>query len=191
MCHRERRQPSHRERSRTTASLSSGLLALAAILAACGGDSNPGTPAPTHTSSVVMSGATCPPPSPVPTPLHPVLIYPMPGATAVPDNLAAVIFAGTYDATYGPGYYTLTASTGSPVPVGTPTTAPSPLPSPAASLPPDYVADRIPYTALPIAASLSAATTYTFAFTETGYNAGNPPVCRTVNSYSVGSFTTQ
>lgn len=175
----------------TKSQLSRGAFALTALLAACAGGTTPGTPTPTHTSSVVMTGASCPPPSPVPTPLRPVLVYPMPGATGVPDNLSAVIFAGSYDGTYGPGYYTLTASTGSPVPVGTPTAAPTPIPSPAATLPAAYVADRIPYTALPIAGTLASATTYTFAITETDYNAGNPPVCRTVNSFTVDSFTTQ
>ena len=171
--------------------LSSGLLVLAALLAACGGASTPGTPTPAHTSTVSLSGATCPPPSPVPTPLPPVLIYPVPGASAVPDNLSAVVFAGSYDGTYGPGYYTLTASTGTPVPVGTPTAAPSPLPTPAATLPPNYVADRIAYTALPITGTLAAATTYTFGYTQTDYNGSNPPICRTVNSFTVGTFTTQ
>ncbi len=171
------------------------LFALFAVMlgaVACGGatPTQPTQPTPPPTSIIgVTSGPTCPPPSPGPTPFPPVLIFPMPGATGVPANAAEIVFAGTFDASYGPGYYTLATSGGTRIPIGAVTSAPTPLPSPAATLPPDY-SPNWPYEAVPIPI-LSPATTYEFGYTATGYDPNDPPACTSQFSQQVGAFTTK
>ena len=163
--------------------------ALVLATAACGGASQP----PAQPGYVaILVGATCPPPSPIPTPWPAVLIYPIPGATNVPTNTASIVFVGSFDATYGPGQYTLTAAGGVPVALPSPTSAPSPLPSPSATLTPDspYTYLSWPYEAIPIP-TLSSATTYSFGYNATGYDAANPPTCRLQYSQGVGTFTTR
>ncbi|MFN2448822.1 MAG: hypothetical protein ABR508_03375 [Candidatus Baltobacteraceae bacterium] len=112
----------------------------------------------------------------------------MPGATAVPDALSGVFFAGSYDGTYGPGYYTLTSAANASVPVGTPANAPTPVPTPSATQPPNY--PPLPVEELPLLAALAPATTYTFAYVQTNLTT-SPPACYVQAATAVGSFTTQ
>lgn len=119
-----------------------------------------------------------------------MLLYPIPGSSAAPVNAGEIVFAGAFDSTYGAGHYTLTASSGANVSIGTPTAAPSPFPSPIATEPADYAAADIPYDAVPLP-TLSPSTTYTFGYDATGYDGNNPPACTLQYSQQVGTFTTQ
>lgn len=130
-------------------------------------------------------GASSPSPGPVPCPLAagmsavpapPDLLYPMPGATGVPDGNFTLV-AG-YSVT-PPAMQLVTGSGGIPAlssnAWGPP---PSPMPSPAAT--PRSSSEVLYGLAVP---ALGAHTTYTAQVTF-----GTPP-CRTTES--AGSFTTQ
>ncbi|HEY9179675.1 MAG TPA: hypothetical protein VIO32_03085 [Candidatus Baltobacteraceae bacterium] len=145
--------------------LAVGIIALA--LAACGGTSSRSTQAPVPCP--LAAGAYA-----IPAP--PDLLYPMPGATGVPDG----------DFTLVVGYSSrppqMQLVTGSGVIPALSSNAwgpaPSPMPSPAAT--PRSSSETLYGLAVP---ALSAQTTYTAQVTF-----GNPP-CQTTES--AGSFTTR
>lgn len=145
-----------------------------ALLGACGGAGDPTSP---------TSFCGSPPPL-----AHPQLwlVYPMPSATAVPDNIGEVVFADVAGLT--PGDSVAISGGGSAVPVGAFTPAPSPLPSPRVT-PGAQFGPTVPYIAAPVP-TLSPNTTYTVSFTYQDW-ANNPPSCSTTNTQNLGTFTTR
>ena len=124
--------------------------------------------APTQTT-----GSSCPP---VPFVL-PQLLYPRPGATAVPVDTSSAVVADASGTSGTPGTYQLVTAALT-VPLGPLTAPPSPLPSPIATPgPPFYLSFGL---ALP---PLTAATTYTLDFVYVGCPPGT-------TTDKLGSFTT-
>jgi hypothetical protein len=148
----------------------------AALLCACGG----GVGADQPTSS---PGCGSPPPT-----THPQLwlVYPMPNATSIPDNVGSAIFADI--AGLQPQDSVTISSPMGQVPVGAFTSAPSPLPSPRVT-PGNEFGANAPYVAVPLP-TLSPATTYTVNYTYQDW-ADNPPSCTMMNTQTLGAFTTQ
>ena len=142
-----------------------GVIALA--LAACGGASSPSSPSPVPCP--LAAGAYA-----IPAP--PDLLYPIPGATGVPDgNFTLVVGYSTTPpalqlVTGSGGIPTLSSNAWGP--------APSPLPSPAAT--PRSSSETLYGLSVP---GLAAHTTYTAQVTF-----GSPP-CQSTET--AGSFTTQ
>lgn len=150
-----------------------GAAAILGVLAACGGGAGAG---------VIRCGP--PPPSP-----HPQLwlVYPMPGATQVPIAIGALIFADIVGVT--PQDSVAVSAGGTPVPVGAFTAAPSPLPSPRVTPGAQFGGPDVPYISAPVP-MLFPSTTYTVRFTYQDW-ADNPPTCTTMQTQTLGSFTTQ
>jgi hypothetical protein len=81
------------------------------------------------------------------------------------------------------------SAAGTPVPVGAFTAAPSPLPSPRVTPGAQFGGPGLPYISAPVP-TLSPSTTYTVQFTYQDW-ADNPPACTTMQSQTLGTFTTQ
>jgi hypothetical protein len=146
-----------------------------AVLVACGGGADPNSP---------IATATCGPPPPSAPPSL-FLVYPMPGATGVPDDIGIVVVAGV--AGTSQDSVTLSSAGGS-VPVGAFTAAPSPLPTPHVT-PGAQFGPGVAYSAVPVP-TLSPATTYTVKNAYPDW-ADNPPSCTTTVTQTLGTFTTQ
>ena len=134
---------------------------VAAVLAACGGNGPAGT---------------C---NPGPLLAAPVLLYPIPGATGVPDSPGYLVVANVGPASGS--LYLIPPSGGSGIAAQALAPVPSPAPSPAASAPANStsLAASIP--------TLTGGTAYTVKFT-----ANQPSSCvQAQNSGSIGVFTTQ
>jgi hypothetical protein len=121
-----------------------------------------------------------PPPTAAPEAL---LVYPVSGATGVPDAIGETIVSGD------PNIITQmsleVASTSTSVPIGAFTSAPSPLPSPNAL--PTGLYEPLEVAPLP---TLSPATTYTVGFRYNVYPSTEPQ-CADYFYMAVGSFTTK
>ncbi len=154
-------------------------------VSACGGAPVPrgaGTsaaPTPTPTPN------PCGMPPPVPNPFL-WLASPASGSTNVSTTIGLLVFAGNPIGFYDTAKVTMTASSGTNVPVGAYTAAPSPSPTPYPSPPGGsggmYVAASIP--------TLAPSTTYTLSFTYLDFN-GIPPACTGPLTLPLGSFTTR
>ena len=140
-------------------------------LVACGGG-----------GTVASRLATCGPPPPS-APPRLLLIYPVPGATEVPDALGEAVFLGPYSLVA-----VEISSSGGSIPLGAPTVAPSPLPTPNA-VPTNYGPGSAPFIAVPVP-TLSPATTYTVNYAYQDY-ANNPPSCTAQVTLPLGAFTTK
>jgi hypothetical protein len=146
-----------------TAMRTAGLIGGIALALALGCSSSPITPSP-----IVCNGVAIPAFQ---------LLYPIPGATAVPTAAGSLVFAGAPDSSIT---VSLTA-TGAPFTLGALVAAPSPLPSPLATPSPSVSAlSSAPYP------PLAAATTYAVSY---GLTATDGP-CGNVR-IAAGSFTTQ
>lgn len=168
------------------------LVAATAVLASCGGSSDPVSSSPSTAPSTSMSvSATSTPsatptcaPSPQPTPPPLSLEYPAPNSSGVAANIGQLIVAGPL--VYG-GAFALDDSHGVAVAIGTPTAAPSPLPTPLATPFPGYAS--APLEAIPIP-TLSPQSTYSLTYTYSAW-ANNPPTCTAPFTQHIASFTTQ
>ena len=157
------------------------------LLAACGGGTVVGASRPTVGPSSPAASATCHPPSPGPTPIPAFLNYPPSGSSNVRTSIGEIIEQGA-DAPGQALTITVSSSSGN-VPLGTPTAAPSPFPTPFATAPPNSIAARSPYVAIPLL-TLSPSTTYTVSDTYQDYDPNNPPVCSAPATQFVGTFST-
>ncbi len=138
---------------------------LAALVAACGG----GAAAPSPTPTIC-------PEFPVPAP--PTLIYPISGATGVPDGNFTLVIASFNSATPPPAVL-VPASGGTSVTSGPPGPAPSPIPTPAATPQPGQTTYGLAIGAL------APGTTYNVTFTF------GPIVPGCTGPETSGQFTTQ
>lgn len=152
-----------------------------AALAACTGSGAIGS----ANNVAPQTAATCPPPSPGPTPIAAWLAYPPSGSTNVATSIGELIEKG---AAPGNGLTMVVSSAAGNVPLGAPTIAPSPYPTPFATPPPTFGWSG-PYVAVPLPA-LSPAATYTVTDVYTDW-ANNPPACSAQYTQPVGTFTTR
>lgn len=152
------------------------ILAVSAVLAACGGGTG---------SSDPTVSASCPPPPAIPTPFPAWLNSPPNGSVNVATNIGVLIETGAEEPGQNGAIAITVTSPSAPMAIGTPTSAPSPLPSPFSTSPPQYSG---PYVAIPLP-TLSPNTTYTVSDSYTGW-ADNPPQCSTMITQISGSFTT-
>ncbi len=159
------------------------VLAITCVLLDCGGSVGSGgfqavvTATPTSTSMPTQGGSPSPSSGPSgcisssapPPPGIPALVYPAPGATAVPAGVGVLIFLALEN--YSTSAFTVTSASSS-VPVAA-TAVPSPLPTALPSEP--YYALAIP--------QLASHTTYVVNYTS-GSGCSE-------QVFSLGSFTTQ
>ena len=141
------------------------------VLAGCGIHDAPG-PCGTFYGATCTTGAGK---------LPPALIYPLPGASAIPDASVTVVVAAESNAITLTKAPTLVGSVGSPVLASRSfVTPPSPLPSPHAVVYPNEILYAFTYSALAVH------TTYTVEFDP------NATGCvETGNGCDAGTFTTQ
>lgn len=127
----------------------------------------------------------CGPPPPIPASAL-WLVYPIPNATAVPQNIGDIVFADLNG--LGSADYVTVKSASGAVPIGEVTAAPSPLPSPRVT-PGAEFGGNVTYVEVSVP-TLASETTYTVKYSYTDW-ADNPPTCSTRLNRVLGSFTTQ
>jgi hypothetical protein len=115
----------------------------------------------------------------------PILVYPAPGATGVPDNIAELVIALTPPPGVSPGLLLEASGQSGATGLTQVVAPPSPIPTPTGSHP---VGLPLHGVVLP---GLSPATTYTVLYQALQTFGGCPPPPAQVVKTSMGSFTTK
>ena len=130
---------------------------------------------------------SCVPSTPECAPLRPLLVmalvYPINGATAVPDAPGTLVFTFEAGPTLQNARAVLTPGSGPPVVSGPQGPVPSPLPTPNASPTPGQ--RLVAFAISPLAAATTYQVSFDGTYTTTGFCGGTFPIVGT------GGFTTQ
>jgi hypothetical protein len=115
----------------------------------------------------------------------PILVYPAPGATGVPDNIAELVIALTPPPGVSPGLLLRAAGQSGATGLTQIVAPPSPLPSPLGPYPQGLPLHGV------VLPTLSPATTYTVLYQSLQTFGGCPPPPAQIVQTSMGSFTTK